>query len=121
MRFCSLLFFKHSNDTRLFGRAIPKRPGISSVHVRRRVDVVGKLWHGDFESALNVLEDLVVIFARDKHDRETLGTETTGTTDPVQVRGCRIWGVVRDRDVDALHIDTTAKDCSDRLFRKGSC
>ena len=65
---------------------------------------------GDFEALLNVLEHLLVIFAADEGDRETLGTETTGTTDTVEV-GIGISGqVVVDSKVDTFDIDTTTEN-----------
>ena len=64
---------------------------------------------GNFEALLNVLENLLVILAADEGDGQTLGTETAGTTDAVQV-GVGISGqVVVDGEVDTLDIDTTAE------------
>lgn len=64
---------------------------------------------GDFEALLDVLEDLLVILIADERDGQTLGTETTGTTDAVQV-GIRIGGkIVVDGQVDTLDINTTSE------------
>ena len=40
---------------------------------------------GHFESLLNFFEDLLIILVADEGDGQTFGTETTGTTDTVQV------------------------------------
>lgn len=40
---------------------------------------------GNFESLFNFLQDLLILLAADKRDGQTLGTETTGTTDTMQV------------------------------------
>lgn len=48
--------------------------------VSRRLDRLGKLRDGDLEAALDELEDLLVPLVGDERDRETLGSETTGTT-----------------------------------------
>lgn len=64
---------------------------------------------GNFESLLDILEHLLVVVVADEGDRQTLRTETTGTTDTVQV-GVGVRGhVVVDGKVDPLDIDTTAE------------
>lgn len=45
-----------------------------------RVDGLGELSDGDFETSLNELEDFLVWFRRDKGDGESLGPESTGTS-----------------------------------------
>lgn len=65
---------------------------------------------GNFEALLNILEYFLVVFAADKGDRETLCTETAGTTDTVKV-GIGIGGqVVVDGKVDTFDIDTTPEN-----------
>jgi hypothetical protein len=54
--------------------------------VGRGLDSVGQGGDGHREALLDLLQDLLVGLGRDKRDGETLGTETTGTTDAVQVR-----------------------------------
>lgn len=54
----------------------------------------------------------MVLLAADEADTETLGTETTGTSDTVEVRVGVTGQVVVDGQVDALNIDTTAEDVS---------
>jgi hypothetical protein len=64
---------------------------------------------GNFKSLLNLLEHLLVILIADERDGETLGTETTGTTDTVQVRVGIAGKIVVDGQVDSLDINTTTK------------
>lgn len=77
------------------------------------------------EARLNGLDDLLIPLRAHEADGDTLGTETTGTTDTVEVcvgsRGqrilrervdflrCGFWHVVVDGQVDALNVDTTAE------------
>lgn len=66
----------------------------------------------NLEALLNLLENLLIILVADEGDRKTLGSETTGTTDTVQV-GVGIGGqIVVDGQVDTLDIDTTTEDVS---------
>lgn len=70
----------------------------------------GYLRKGHFESLLDVLQDLLILLAADERDTQTLGTETSSTTDTVEI-GVSITGkIVVDGQVDALDIDTTAED-----------
>lgn len=64
---------------------------------------------GNLEALLDVLEHLLVILGADKGNRQTLGTETTRTTDTVQVGVGISRQVVVDGKVDALNIDTTSE------------
>lgn len=74
--------------------------------------VGGYVRKSNLEALLNLLENLLIILAADKGDGETLGSETTGTTDTVQV-GVGIGGeIVVDGQVDTLDIDTTTEDVS---------
>lgn len=65
---------------------------------------------GDLEALLDSLEHLLVLVAAHKGDGETLGTETTGTTDTVEVRVGIGRQVVVDGKVDTLNVDTTTED-----------
>lgn len=70
----------------------------------------GSLRERHFESLFNILQNLLILLAADERDAETLGTETSSTTDAVEV-GVGIAGeIVVDGQVDALDIDTTPKD-----------
>jgi hypothetical protein len=83
------------------------------VHVRGRVDtVLGELRELDLETLLDRLEDRLVVGAAHERDGETLGSETTGTTDTVKVGIGLVGHVVVDSDVDTLNIDTTTEDVS---------
>ena len=67
---------------------------------------------GNFETLLDLLENVLIIFAGNEGDAETLGAETTGATDSVKVR-VRVGGeIVVDGQVDTFDIDATAKHVS---------
>jgi hypothetical protein len=66
----------------------------------------------NLETLLNLLENLLVRLAADKGDRKTLGSETTRTTDTVEVRVGIAGEIVVDGQVDTFDIDTTAEDVS---------
>jgi hypothetical protein len=83
------------------------------VHVRSGIDTsFGEGVQADLEALHDFVEHLGVLLGRDERDRETLGSETSGTSNTVQV-GVRVGGkVVVDSQVDTLDIDTTSKDIS---------
>jgi hypothetical protein len=70
------------------------------------------LRQSDFESLLDGLEHLLVLLAADEGDTETLGTETTSTTDTMKVGVGIARKIVVDGEVDTLNIDTTTEDVS---------
>lgn len=73
---------------------------------------IKNLRKGNFEALLNVLENLLVVLGADKGDGQTLRTETTSTTDTVEI-GVGITGqIVVDSEVDTLNIDTTTENVS---------
>ena len=83
------------------------------VHVGAGVDtLLRELRKGNLEALLNRLENNLIIRAADEGDTETLGSETTGTTDTVKVRISLVGHVVVDSDIDALNIDTATEDVS---------
>jgi hypothetical protein len=83
---------------------------ISLLFEQKGRDLRGNIRKSNLESLLDLLEDLLVILVADEGDRKTLGTETTSTTDTVQV-GVSISGkIVVDSQVDTLDIDTTTED-----------
>lgn len=69
-----------------------------------------KVRNGNNESLLDLLEYLLVLVVCHKGDTQTLGTESTSTTDSVQVRVGVGRCIVVDDDVDSLDIDTSSKD-----------
>lgn len=70
----------------------------------------GYIREGNLEALLDLLENICVLLVAHEGDGETLGTETTGTTDTVQV-GIGLGGqIVVDGKVNALNIDTTSED-----------
>lgn len=82
-------------------------------HVGRAVDALLRIvGHLGIEALLDILEHLLVVFAADERDGETLGTETTSTTDTVKVRVGFGGKIVVDGQVDALDIDTTTENVS---------
>ena len=66
----------------------------------------------DFEALLDVLEDSLIVRVADERDAETLGTETTRTTDTVKIRVGLVRHVVVDSNIDTLNVDTTTEDIS---------
>ena len=63
----------------------------------------------NLETLLDALKNLLVILAAHETDRETLGTETAGTTYTMEVRVGVSWQVVVDGQVDTLDIDSTTE------------
>lgn len=49
------------------------------------LDVLGKVGNGNDESLLDLLQYLLVLVVGHKGDTKTLGTESSSTTDSVQV------------------------------------
>lgn len=83
------------------------------VHVGAGIDtLLGELRERDLKTLLNRLQNSLVFGAANEGDTETLGSETTSTTDTVEVGVSLVWHVVVDGDVDALNIDTTTEDVS---------
>jgi hypothetical protein len=74
--------------------------------------IEGNLRKGNLKALLNFLKNLLVILVADEGDRKTLGTETTGTTNTVQVRVGVGGEIVVDGEVNTLDINTTAEDIS---------
>lgn len=62
------------------------KTGVSTVLLPSRTHAFINLRQSDFESLLYVLQYLLVLLAADEADTEALGTETTRTTDAVQIR-----------------------------------
>lgn len=91
---------------------MPRRTSLV-VHVGAGIDtLLRKLRKRDLKTLFNRLQDSLVFGAADERDTETLGSETTGTTDTVEVRVSLIGHIVVDGDVDTLNIDTTSEDIS---------
>jgi hypothetical protein len=88
------------------------RPFISSrSHVGACLDTFRRVLRDlRLEARLNVLEHLLVLIAGEERDGQALGTESTRTTDTMEVRVSIGGHVVVDCEVDALDIDTTAED-----------
>lgn len=67
---------------------------------------------GNLEALANSLQHLLVVIAADEGDRQALGTETTSTTDTVQVGVGIARHIIVDSQVDTFNIDTTTEDIS---------
>ena len=70
----------------------------------------GNLRNRHLEALLDGLQHVLVLVAAHERDGQTLGAETTSTTDAVEVRIGIGREIVVDREVDALDVDTTAED-----------
>jgi hypothetical protein len=70
----------------------------------------GYIRKSDFEALLDLLQNLLVLVGGDKGDGKTLGSETAGTTNTMQVRVGIGGQIVVNGKVDALNVDTAAKD-----------
>jgi hypothetical protein len=83
------------------------------VHVAGRVDtLLGEFRDLSREALLNGLQHSLIVLVADKGDTQTLGSETTCTTNTMKV-GVRLVGhIVVDRYVDTLDIDTSTEDIS---------
>lgn len=80
-------------------------------HVGAGIDtLLGELGESNLEALLDLLEHLLVGVGADEGDRQTLGSETAGTTDTVEVRRGIAGEIVIDGQVDALDIDTTTEN-----------
>ena len=76
---------------------------------QRRRDV-GNIRQRNIEPLFDLLEHSLIVLAADKRDTKTLGSETAGTTDSVQIRVGVAGQVVVDSEVDTFDINTAAKD-----------
>ena len=68
------------------------------------------LRQSDLEPLLNSLQHLLVGVVAHKGNSKTLGTETAGTTDTVEVGVSVRRQIVVDCEVDTLNVDTTSED-----------
>lgn len=78
----------------------------------RREKCQVNLRKSNLEALLNGLKNLLVLISGNEGDSKTLGTETTSTTDAMEVRVGISGEIVVDGEVDAFDIDTTAEDVS---------
>jgi hypothetical protein len=75
-------------------------------HVRaRRHALLWILWNLGFESLLDLLEYILIRFVADERDAESLGTESPGTADTVEVGIGVGRQVVVDGEIDAFNIN----------------
>ena len=79
-------------------------------HVVVGVDLVGQLVNFDLETALNLLQDCVLVRVwGDERDGETARAKAAGTADAVEVLVGLVRHVVVNDDVDLLDVDATAE------------
>lgn len=82
-------------------------------HVGARVNALLRIFGKcNLEALLDLLQHLHVRLGTDKGDGETLGTETTGTTDAVKIGVGIGRQIIVDGQVDTLNINTTTEDIS---------
>lgn len=82
-------------------------------HVSRAVNPFLRIfWHLGIESLLYLTQYLLVLLRCHKTDTQPLGPKSASTTNTVQVRVGIDRQVVVDGQVDALDINTSAKDVS---------
>jgi hypothetical protein len=79
-------------------------------HVRGHINLLGELGDLDLEAGLDRLENLSVLLVSNKGNSETLGTETTSTTDTVEVGIGSIGDIVVDDNVHTRDIETTGEN-----------
>lgn len=80
-------------------------------HVGGRVDTsLGVFRKSNLEPLFNLLEHSLILRGADERDRQTLGTETTGTADTVKIGVGIGRQIVVDGQVDTLDINTTAEN-----------
>mmetsp|Transcript_14206 Transcript_14206/g.34034 ORF Transcript_14206/g.34034 Transcript_14206/m.34034 type:complete len:366 (+) Transcript_14206:330-1427(+) len=80
-----------------------------SAHVGGHINFIGQFRNVDLKARLHLVQNLLVGFAAHKGNGNTLGTETTRTSDAVQELVRIIGKVVVDHHIDAFDIDTTSK------------
>lgn len=76
----------HPSTNPFLGHAAHRQHNSLRSHVSGGVDSLGQSGDGNRESLLDLLKDLLVGVARDKGDGKTLGTESTSTTNSVEIR-----------------------------------
>ena len=70
----------------------------------------GYVRQSDFKALLDRFQDFLIPIAADEGDTQTLGSESSSTTNAVQVAVCICGKVIIDGEVDALNIDTPTEN-----------
>lgn len=96
---------KNCPNTKIF----PSAP-FKTLTVRAEINFIWQLCDVDVKTVLDVVEDLCVVLIRDEGDGQTFGTETTGTSDAMQVSVRILWHVVVEDDVDSLDVHAAAEE-----------
>lgn len=84
----------------------------SVIHVCALVDGCWHFIHFNFESVLNCLQNVVVLLAWDEWNGKTLSSESSGSSNSVEVLVWLVWHVEVDDNVDLFNIDSSSKDIS---------
>lgn len=73
-------------------RTCPQRPALLRSHVGTAVDaLLGILGYLRLEPLLDLLQDLLISITAHETDRQTLGTEATGTTHTMKIAVGVVW------------------------------
>lgn len=78
-------------------------------HVGGHVNLIGEFGNVDLESRLNLAQNLLVLFAANEGNGDTLGSESSGTTHSVKELIGFVGEIVIDHDIDPLDIDSASK------------
>jgi len=82
------------------------------LHVSGRVDLSRKSWNFDDESLLDLVENFSIFLGGDERDGKSFGSESSSSSDSVQISICIQRHVVIDDNVDLLNVNTSSKDVS---------
>jgi hypothetical protein len=82
----------------------------SVVHVSGFVDGLWKLVHFNFESALNVLKDFIIVFTRNERNGKTLSSESTSSSNSMEVLVRLIGHIEVNNNVYLLDIYSSSED-----------
>lgn len=64
----------------------------------------------DFESLLDIFENLDILSAAHECNSETFGSESSSSSDSVKVGVWILWHIKVENNVDLFNIDTSSKD-----------
>lgn len=84
----------------------------SSLDVSGDIDLFWELGDADVETVLYTVQSLGVVLVGDESDGQSLGSETSGTSDSVKVRVRILWHIVVEDDVDTLNVHSTSEQIS---------
>lgn len=92
-----------------------EKENIQKLTIRAEIDFVGELGDVDVEPVLDVVQGFCVVFIRNEGNGEAFGTETTGTSNAMQVGIGIFRHVVIEYDIDTFNVHSTSeKICGDK-------